>query len=227
MEDNLNTLIVAFSPCLGKQDGWKWKSAAEGIFSTKEAYAECAKAVGERAVVLKEESKQLLTAQAPHKARVTAWRAICNRLPTCDNLLKRKVQIPDEEKWCNACVTREETVVHSLLHCPKVDRVWDHIHQWIGIETTKPQRLVEHFKSFTGGGRGTKNTAFLKALWIATVWLLWRYRNDSRFENKNWEVSKIAKDIKGNLWSWNQLFHIVESNVSFSGWCSNEYSPLV
>ncbi|XP_057795794.1 uncharacterized protein LOC131011909 [Salvia miltiorrhiza] len=227
LEANLMAVIGVCSPCPNKQDGWNWKSTAGGIFSTKAAYSECAKAEGDHTGEFQEVKAQLWAAPAPHKARVTAWRSICNRLPTCDNLIKRNVMIPVEEQWCNACVLREETVDHSLLHCPKVDCVWDQIHQWIGIETVKPQRVEEHFQSFIGGGRGKRNRNFLKALWIGTVWTVWKYRNESRFENKTWEASNVVKDIKGRLWSWNKIFHVVESNVSFSLWCSKEYSPLV
>ncbi|XP_057793215.1 uncharacterized protein LOC131009826 [Salvia miltiorrhiza] len=227
MEADMRSLIGALSPSPDLKDGWNWKSAAGGTFSTKAAYEECAKSEGEHPGRYIEANTQLWTAPAPNKARVTAWRSICNRLPTCDNLIKRNVPIPVEEKWCNSCVWREETGDHSLIHCTKVDRVWDQIHQWIGIDTATPQRVEDHFRSFIGGRRGKRNKNFLKGLWIGTVWLIWKYGNESRFQNKNWEVSNLVKDIKGRLWSWNKTFHIVESNVSFSMWCSNEYSPLV
>ncbi|XP_057791347.1 uncharacterized protein LOC131008490 [Salvia miltiorrhiza] len=226
MVNELMSVIGGFSPCFDYRDGWKWCGTTDGVFSTKAAYEECAKAKGVQSTEYAEEIAQIWSALVPHKARVTAWRVVCNRLPTCHNLIKRRVPIGEEEKGCNACMTREETNDHIFLHCPKTDLVWDQIQHWIKTETAKTKSIVDHFKSFIGVGKGKNNRKFLLALWIGTIWLMWKYRNDSRWENKHWGVLSLVNDIKSRMWSWNRLYHIVEANVPFSMWCSNEYSPL-
>ncbi|XP_057809163.1 uncharacterized protein LOC131023635 [Salvia miltiorrhiza] len=134
---------------------------------------------------------------------------------------KRKIQIAVEERWCNACVTAEETVEHVLLHCPKTEQVWNNIQQWINIKTVTPRGLSQHFLSFIHASKDKRWRKFLKGLWIGTVWILWRCRNESRFQGKVWDVQKVTQEIIGRMWSWNSFFHIVDINFPFSLWCSN------
>ncbi|XP_057811915.1 uncharacterized protein LOC131026163 [Salvia miltiorrhiza] len=224
MVNNMLLVISTLAPRAGKKDGWKWKAAKDGVFSTKSAYEAISKEKGEMASTHHEVLAQVWEAPTPHKARVVAWRSLRNRLATCDNLVKTNVPIKVEEKWCNACVCHEETVEHMFLHCPKAEQIWDQIQQWLNIKTAKPQGLSQHFLSFTHGGKGKKSRKFLKALWVGTIWLLWNYRNESRFEGKACDTQKLVLDVKGRLWSWNKTFQIVEVNVPFSLWCSREYS---
>ncbi|XP_057793138.1 uncharacterized protein LOC131009746 [Salvia miltiorrhiza] len=144
---------------------------------------------------------KIWNAPAPYKARVTAWRCLRNRLATCDNLIKRKVALQVEDSWCNSCVAHEETAAHLFLHCPKAGQVWDLIQQWIGQRTARPQGILQHFSIFVHGGKGKSSRKFLKALWICTIWLIWKNRNVSRFEGKVWDAQHMALEIKGRMWS--------------------------
>ncbi|XP_057770722.1 uncharacterized protein LOC130990509 [Salvia miltiorrhiza] len=119
MVENLFSVIAASVPCLGKKDGWRWKPAKDGAFSTKSAYETIKMAKGEPDAGYNKALAKVWEAPNPHKARVTAWRSLRNRLATCDNLLKMNVPIEIEERWCNACVAYEETVEHIFLHCPE------------------------------------------------------------------------------------------------------------
>ncbi|XP_057774910.1 uncharacterized protein LOC130993891 [Salvia miltiorrhiza] len=208
----------------GKKDGWRWKPTKDGVFSIKSAYETIETTKGEPDAGNSEALAKVWEAPTPHNARVTAWRSLRNRLATCDNLVKRNVPIEIEERWCNACVGYEETVEHFLLHCPKVELVWDQIQQWLNIKTVRPRGLLDHFMSFIYGGRGKKNRKFLQALWVGTIWSVWKGRNDSRFDGKVWDAHKLVLEIKGRMWSWNKTFQIVESSVPFSMWCSREYT---
>ncbi|XP_057779420.1 uncharacterized protein LOC130997999 [Salvia miltiorrhiza] len=163
-------------------------------------------------------------APTPHKAKVTAWRCLRNRLATCENLRRRNVQIGVEERWCNACISSEETTEHLFLHCPKAAAVWDQIFQWLDIKTANPRGILQHFISFISAGKRKKERRLLKALWVGTVWLLWESRNESRFQGKVWDIDRLVLQIKGRLWSWNEAYKVLGLGIPFSSWCSKGFN---
>ncbi|XP_057811313.1 uncharacterized protein LOC131025538 [Salvia miltiorrhiza] len=175
----------------GETDGWTWKENKDGIYTTKSAYS-CLQAERKDGTEANDSSKtaaMVWDAPALQKAKVTAWRALRKRLPTCDNLRRRNIVIDDVEMNCNACFSPVETVDHTLLHCPKASAVWDGIMRWIGLQSVRPQGLEAHFLSFSQLGNGKKCTKFLKSLWVCTIWILWRQRNASRFEASDFGIS--------------------------------------
>ncbi|XP_057791320.1 uncharacterized protein LOC131008461 [Salvia miltiorrhiza] len=222
--NQLTEVISDVVPCLGKKNGWRWKAAKDVTFSTSSAYETIAKEKREEVASSAAELAKVWNAPTIHKARVTAWRSLRNRLATCDNLLKRKIQIADDERWCNACAMAEDSVEHVLLHCPKTEQVWNNLQQWINIKTAKPKGLSQHFLSFIYSSKGKRCRKFLKTLWIGTIWILWRCRNESRFQGKVWEIQKVSQEIKGRMWSWNSIFHIVDTSIPFPLWCSKDFT---
>ncbi|XP_057792983.1 uncharacterized protein LOC131009585 [Salvia miltiorrhiza] len=145
---------------------------------------------------------------APQKARVTAWRILRNRLPICDNLRKRNIPMVDEEIMCNMCFHQIETTNHLFLLCPKTGVVWDEIQRWLGVSAARPHCAVSHLDFFAHLGRGKKSQKFLTALWICIIWLLWKRRNESRFEGKAW-------DIKNTIYDWGCESKNVELEQNF------------
>ncbi|XP_057806219.1 uncharacterized protein LOC131021145 [Salvia miltiorrhiza] len=223
MWEALRILISQVIPCAGKEDVWSWKSGKDDVFSTKAAYDIIAASNYGLPPVEEVEAAKVWKARAPHKATVSAWRALINRLSTCDNLLRRNVYLGVEERWCNSCVMQDETAEHIFLHCPKVEMVWNQIHQWIDVKTAKPKGILQHFKSFVLGVRRKEGRKLLLALWVGIIWLIWMYRNESRFEGRVWDANQLVLEMKGRLWSWNKIFHLVDENGSFSSWCSSEH----
>ncbi|XP_057806191.1 uncharacterized protein LOC131021118 [Salvia miltiorrhiza] len=170
--EELLLVVSDFAPCTGLTEGWRWKATPDGFFTTKSAYDLLA-ATREEQQVQPLEMAKVWKAPTPHKAKVTAWRCLRNRLATCDNLRRINIQIGVEERWCNACVSSEETTEHLFLHCPKAAAVWDQIYQWLDIKTANPRSILQHFISFIAAGKRKKDRRLLKALWMGTVWLFW------------------------------------------------------
>ncbi|XP_057808813.1 uncharacterized protein LOC131023283 [Salvia miltiorrhiza] len=158
---------------------------------------------------------------APQKAKVTMWRSFRNRLPTCDNLKKRRIPLEEAESMCNACCYREETVQHLFLLCPKTEMIWNGIQKWLGVHSVRPNNIEAHFDSFTNLGKGKQSRKFLEALWVCIIWLVWKSRNESRFGGKNWEVTKMMGEIKARIWSWNKSFGLADLGTDFVSWFSD------
>ncbi|XP_057794578.1 uncharacterized protein LOC131010891 [Salvia miltiorrhiza] len=163
MWEELRTFFSHITPCAGKEDDWQWKPGKDAAFSTKTGYDTIA--ASKNGQLTKRVATQLKFGRL--------------RLP-----IRRNVAIGPEERWCNSCVMQEETAEHIFLNCPKVEMVWDGIFQWLDIKTAKPKGITQHFKSFVFGARRKKGRKLLLALWVGIVWLIWKYRNESRFEGR-------------------------------------------
>ncbi|XP_057811357.1 uncharacterized protein LOC131025574 [Salvia miltiorrhiza] len=227
--NSLMETISGFPPCAGKKDTWEWKADKGGVYSTNSAYR-AIKDLNQTNQTCDNASMQfrkLWKAPATQKARMTAWRALKNRLPTCDNLIKRNVELGLVERSCTACFHAVESVSHTLILCPKTEAVWDNIYGWLGVFTARPASIPDHFLSFIHLGKGKKWHRFLKALWCCSIWVLWRRRNESRFDGKAWDIKSTCLEIKARMWSWNFIFGIFEWKDTFPSWCSCILAPFM
>ncbi|XP_057786556.1 uncharacterized protein LOC131004002 [Salvia miltiorrhiza] len=109
-KDQVSTLlsfINNFKLVMGKPDGWKWKLSSDGCFTVKSAF----KAICDGVCAPQQKNPALSSiwkAPATHKAKVIAWRMLCGRMATIDNLLKRQVPIPNSETACKLCYLEDE-----------------------------------------------------------------------------------------------------------------------
>ncbi|XP_057790799.1 uncharacterized protein LOC131007900 [Salvia miltiorrhiza] len=165
--------------------------------------------------------EQVWDTPAPQKARLVTWRILRKRLPTCDNLRRRNIHLGEEESMCNACCHKAETINHLFLECPKTTALWNGILNWLGINGPWPSDVEEHFKAFVNMGK-SKSRKFLAALLMCVIWILWKSRNDSRFEGKPWDIQSVLRDIKVRLWSWNKIFNLSNYELSFSAWMTEK-----
>ncbi|XP_057774859.1 uncharacterized protein LOC130993838 [Salvia miltiorrhiza] len=159
--------------------------------------------------------------KAPHKAIMTAWRVIRNRIPTYDNLRKRSVAIGEEDSKCNACKLHTESSNHFFLQCPKAEEVWNEIQLWMGISTARTNSIGEFLCTFVGLGSGKRLDKLMKSLWVCSIWTMWKRKNESRFEGKVWDSQSTVSEIKVRLWCWNKIFEIVNKELNLSSWCEN------
>ncbi|XP_057770874.1 uncharacterized protein LOC130990667 [Salvia miltiorrhiza] len=221
--NELISVISSISPHAGKEDRWTWKASTEGVFTTKSVYSliKDLRTAGRILEANAMRSAKAWKISAPQKAKVTMWRSFRNRLPTCDNLKKRRIPLEEAESMCNACCYREETVQHLFLLCPKTEMIWNGIQKWLGVHSVRPNNIEAHFDSFTNLGKGKQSRKFLEALWVCIIWLVWKSRNESRFGGKNWEVTKMMGEIKARIWSWNKSFGLADLGTDFVSWFSD------
>jgi hypothetical protein len=70
----------------------------------------------------------------PSKVSLFVWRLLRNRLPTKDNLVRRRVLQISESACVSGCGVTE-TASHLFLGCHILGSLWYHIWQWLGIST--------------------------------------------------------------------------------------------
>ncbi|XP_057808808.1 uncharacterized protein LOC131023279 [Salvia miltiorrhiza] len=220
MTNDLAVTISTAVPIAGKEDSWVWSATKDVSFSTKSAYniIQDSRNTATQTSFSKEMMQKMWDTPVPQKAIVTSWRLLRNRLPN--------IPIGEVELMCNACCHQLESANHLFTRCPKTEEVWIGVQRWLGVHTLRPQGTIEHFDAFTNLGR-KKSSKFLRALWICTTWLLWKSRNERRFDGKNWEVQSLIGEIKVRLWSWNMIFKLNEKEMCFSSWMSGSISSVI
>lgn len=88
---------------------------------------------------------------APSKVVVFSWQLLLNRIPTKDNLLRRRILAPVSLGRCEFCDQVGETAAHLFLHCEWMFKVWSKVGGWLGINFITPQSLFQHLS--VGMGR--------------------------------------------------------------------------
>ncbi|XP_057803313.1 uncharacterized protein LOC131018616 [Salvia miltiorrhiza] len=222
--DRLTNFISQCSPCADREDCWIWMASPDGKFSTKSAYSklkDCSIDLP-RPNVDAEFLNLIWKAKTPHKATMTAWRMLKNRLPMCDNLRKMKILMSDEVTKCCECGLQEESTNHFFLLCPQTDEVWSELQKWLGIATARPNHFGKHLGMFTTFGKEKKIRNLLLTTWVGCIWILWKKRNERRFSGIEWDSKNFVLKIKIRLWSWNRIFEIVDDAMDLDAWCSND-----
>jgi hypothetical protein len=63
--------------------------------------------------------------------------------------------------------------------------VWYFILRWLGIYSVMPYDISGHFNQFSFiGGAAKSKRSILQVIWFATVWEIWKERNNRVFNDK-------------------------------------------
>jgi len=77
---------------------------------------------------------------------ITAWRALIDRIPTREALVRRGVQM--ESIVCVLCQIKEKSSQHLFVECMYAQRVWSLCQKWLGIMLVQNKGIKSHFESF-------------------------------------------------------------------------------
>lgn len=129
--------------------------------------------------------------RAPSKVVAFAWRALLNRVPTKLNLALRKVLGPEDSKLCVLCNRLDESSTRLFLHCEVASLVWSKLMWWLENFFIIPPNLFVHRECWNGGVRIKNVKKGLNLIWHATIWVLWKTRNDKIFKDYNLEFPAV------------------------------------
>jgi|UniRef100_A0A2N9G010 hypothetical protein len=79
--------------------------------------------------------KDIWKPKVPSRVAFLIWTAVLGKLPTIDNLRKRKMVLVNR---CCMCKANEESVDHLLLHCPLAKELWDSVLSLFGVSWVMP-----------------------------------------------------------------------------------------
>jgi hypothetical protein len=158
-------------------DRWHWRSLHSNVFTVKGAYQTLTRAEEEAEPMLNS-TELVWNKVVPVKVSVFAWRFMENRIPTRDNLFKRGILNIDAQHCVLGCGF-DETLSHLFFTCDKTHKVWHGMLQWLGIQSVLHNNQVVHAHQFSGlQVRFLKYRRCFQVIWLATIWGIWRARND-------------------------------------------------
>ncbi|KAI5639961.1 hypothetical protein M9H77_00287 [Catharanthus roseus] len=127
----------------------------------------------------------------PPKFSFIFWIAILNRLPTKD-----KLPFLEVDQQCALCKRQLETANHLFFECSFAAQVWMDIKQWAGL-----RRCMATIKSSLrwilreNGGTSWKSN-MRKLCLAATIYYIWKARNQAVFEQLVMDSQPIIRKIK-------------------------------
>ncbi|XP_019158003.1 PREDICTED: uncharacterized protein LOC109154731 [Ipomoea nil] len=190
-EDVSRILKIPVSP--DYEDSWYWLGDPRGVYSVKNAYR---KLVGDYAYAPGAFDKwaTIWKLRVPPKWKTGLWRAICDILPTTNNLILKRVEV---EPTCNMCGLAHENIMHALILCNYSRLVWD--------VTCLPimNVVTDSFPSWIMGVL-TVLTEEQFCLVLAVLYHLWKTRNTVVWEHSLLHPTTVRRHAVAALHAYGQ-----------------------
>jgi hypothetical protein len=188
-----------------EEDVWRWLPDEKGEFSVNSAYKLLVRDLGENGAVeddLVTILGQIWESPAPSKVVAFSWQLLYDRIPTRSNLCIRGIPLSDVPWECLGCIGKVESSNHLFLHCSSAMLVWSEIFKWIGVVIVIPPSISSLFEFIKGSTLNVKIRKRFLLIWHATLWSIWKARNNALFANGLFNPRLIIEDIKVMSWKW-------------------------
>ncbi|XP_065621705.1 uncharacterized protein LOC136064192 [Quercus suber] len=126
--------------------------------------------------------KNIWKLNVPGKIKHFLWRSCTNSLPSKENMKKRAMPI---DPICHLCSRENESVLHALWGCEKVQSVWAQDFGWVD----KNKAVSGSFSDLVQLIQEKPHTVLLFSI---TAWSIWHHRNKSRLQEPSLPLVKIA-----------------------------------
>lgn len=133
----------------------------------------------------------------------------------------KRIGLGASDRGCSRREEGIESARHLFLECKDVEHLWNQLVAWIGTSWAAPRAIDNHLLLFSRLVGGKKWRRRLGSLWVCTIWVIWKWRNDVLFSNKEWNFRRIGDEIKCRFWSWCAARGEVESIMSFNNWANH------
>ena len=161
----------------------------------------------------------------PLKVLLFMWRLLRDWLPTKNNLHRRRV-LDFDDQFCVGGCGSAKTSTHLFLHCMHFSLVWNHILQWLGVVTVLPNDITGHFNQFQHFGGVTKSRqSILQVIWLATVWEIWKDRNNKNFKATDSSILQVVDRIKLLTFKWLKV-KFTTLPFNYHGWWLSPFNLL-
>jgi len=138
----------------------------------------------------------------PAKVSLFLWRLLRDRLPVRANLLMRNI-LSAEDSFCAVGCEVLETSRHLFLECDTSTNLWYHVWNSLGLYAVSPCELCEHHIQFTNmAGLPYCTNSFIKGIWFACAWVIWKDHNNHIFKNATSHHCVLIEKIKITSFLW-------------------------
>jgi len=103
---------------------------------------------------------------------------------------------------CVSCGGSEELALHLFLHCELGSAAWLDLMRWLGGGCLIPPNFFIYWECWKEVGSNKKIRKGRCLIWLATLWALWKARNDKIFKRLNYGIVDIVETVKVLSWRW-------------------------
>ena len=218
----LRLLLQNVSLQVHRKDNWKW-NADSSSYTIRSAYNTLLAQVHVDNVVA---APSIWHKDVPLKVVLFVWCLFHDRLPTKDNLHRRHVLDFDAQICVDGCGFIE-TSTHLFLHCTLFGSVWNHIFQWLGVVSVLPQDVTGFFfyQFSLFGGVSKSRQSILQVIWFATIWEIWKERNNRIFNANDNSIMQVVDMIKLLTFKWLKVKYATLP-FNYHGWWLSLFTLL-
>lgn len=153
--------------------------------------------------------KKLWSLQVPPRIRVFLWRVATHSLPLGQNLRIRNIS----DGICRICLQELETDRHCFFECPWVREVWNKTRRGLVWARQQASSFLDLCAQILTADDSDA------ALFVVTLWIIWKTRNAALFEEKSISISQVVKDSSTLLESY------IEAQSQLEGSSSPTHQP--
>jgi len=115
-------------------------------------------------------------------------------------MLRRRV-LHQNDILCVVGCSYSETAVHLFLDCDIFATTWYFVWRWLGIDFVPSGGIGDHFHYFSQlADMPCSSHLFIKLIWIACVWAIWKERNNRIFKNVASDPCALLDKVKLNIY---------------------------
>ncbi|KAJ0668540.1 putative RNA-directed DNA polymerase [Helianthus annuus] len=179
------------------EDRWGWRTDKWEEFTVATVKEQIAK--------LKESEQDVQwphwNSWAPTKVNYFTWRAALGRIAVKQELRKRGVELGNG--LCTRCGTSEESVEHLISGCTLSKSVWWNILVWLKLPVNGDLSSCEKIMAYANGLNGSTDwKKTVKMVFQATIWHLWKTRNEKEFRGVSRSGNNVVEDVKTDTFLW-------------------------
>jgi len=116
--------------------------------------------------------------------------------------VRRHVLQPNDNLCVGGCGLIE-TTDHLLIGCKSFGSVWFSVCHWLGFSFVSPGSVKDHYSQFIHlAGLPRPSHFYLKVIWLACVWEIWKERNNRVFTDTIIDPFRIVEKVKLNSILW-------------------------
>jgi len=195
-------------------DTWRWQLDPICGYSVKKSYRYI---TNSEMTLDRTLANDVWLKQIPSKVSLLVWRLLRNRLPTKDNLLRRRV-INGSALTCVVGCEAFETTLHLFLNCGVSSVLWADVRMWLGIFTVTPSDIRLHFQQFTKmAGMPRSSHLFFSIIWFVVISVIWKERNNRVFENVVATPFMLLERVKLNSFLWMKSKNVPSVTIITTG----------
>ncbi|GKE35585.1 RNA-directed DNA polymerase, eukaryota, partial [Tanacetum coccineum] len=136
----------------------------------------------------------------PIKVNVFVWRNFLNRLPTRINLDRHGIDI--DSILCPCCNNNVEDISHVFFACSVAIELWFKIGVWLELDIPEFVNVEDMFQWIDGQGGGSTHRRILNTTCVATIWILWMYRNSVVFDDSRVKKHQLFDSVVTYFFNW-------------------------